>query len=109
MNFKKEILDILEEHNKTINDIEFITITEIDFSKGEIVYTSMSIENAIEDIFNKFDFEYDNGYGASEIPDIKIVGKDWWLEHGGEWWEFKTLPVKPSKLIRMEDMNWWRE
>lgn len=115
MNFKKETLDMLEKHNKTINDIEFITITKIDFSnsKGEIVYTSMCIENDIKDIFNKFDFEYDNGYGDSEIPDIKIVGKDWWLERyeydGSEWWEFKTLPVKPSKLIRMEDMNWWRE
>jgi len=45
--------------------------------------------------------EYDSGYGATKVAkDLVIVGEDWWLErceyNGSEWWEFKTLPVKPK-------------
>ena len=54
--------------------------------------------------FDKFkeiaDFEYDDGYGGAEIPDVRIVGSNWWLERGeydgSEWWEFKTIPQKPN-------------
>ena len=45
---------------------------------------------------------YDSGYGSNEIPmNLVIVGDNWWLERaeydGSEWWEFKTLPIKPDK------------
>lgn len=42
-------------------------------------------------------FNYDNGYGGSEIEgSLLIVGDTWWLERGeydgSEWWEFKEHP-----------------
>ncbi len=47
------------------------------------------------------DFYYDDGFGIEEIQlDLKIVGKDWWLERdeydGSERWVFKKLPVMPK-------------
>jgi len=57
------------------------------------------------------DFEYRVGFGAQEINfDLMIVGDDWWLERheydGSEWWEFKTLPKKPSvKGIAIDDIK----
>lgn len=41
--------------------------------------------------------EYNNGFGKQEIAtDLKIVGKDWWLERyeydGAEEWAFKQMP-----------------
>ena len=47
-------------------------------------------------------FKYDRGYVGQEIHGgLKVVGDDWWLERGeydgSEWWEFKSLPEKPSK------------
>ena len=48
--------------------------------------------------------QYDAGYGSSEVFDnLKIVGKDWWLERreydGSEWWVYKEYPKKPSNKI----------
>jgi hypothetical protein len=45
--------------------------------------------------------DYDSGYGSCEVAtDLIIVGNNWWLERheydGSEWWEFKTVPIKPS-------------
>lgn len=47
-------------------------------------------------------FEYDRGYGADFIDrNLKIVGDSWWMERheydGSEWWEFKTLPIRPRE------------
>lgn len=47
-------------------------------------------------------FEYDAGYGGSNIDlSLYIVGDNWWLERaeydGSEWWAFKTLPTRPEK------------
>lgn len=44
-------------------------------------------------------FNYDDGYGCTEInSNLKIVGDNWWLEReeydGAEWWTFKTMPQK---------------
>lgn len=55
--------------------------------------------------FEKFkelakNINYDSGYGSAEVNDIVIVGDNWWLERGeydgSEWWEFKTIPIKPD-------------
>ena len=54
-------------------------------------------------IFKKIaDFEYDSGYGGAEIDRALVIcGDDFWLERreydGSEWWEFKSLPVRPKK------------
>ena len=47
---------------------------------------------------------YDAGYGWPLITDgCMIVGDGWWLERheydGSEWWEFKTIPHKPDKVM----------
>lgn len=88
MNLKQETLDVLERHNKKIEDILWIGGDDFTIS--------------IDDFFRKADREYDKGYGSQKVAtDLKIVGDDWWLERheydGSEWWEFKTKPVKPSK------------
>lgn len=60
-------------------------------------------------------FEYNSGYGRTEInSNLQIVGDNWWLERGeydgSEWWEFKTLPNKiekgkPLKKIKGEEYD----
>ena len=64
--------------------------------------------------WNKFapiaNIDYDSGFGGTEVSeDLLVVGKDWWLERheydGSEWWEFKTLPVKPKKLIKLKALT----
>ena len=55
------------------------------------------------DLFWKLaDVNYDNGYGANEVPeDLIVCGNNWWLERheydGAEWWEYKTLHKRPVK------------
>jgi len=98
MNLLKETLEILEENNKTEKDVLFVEY------EGYIT-------------FEKFkeisDFEYDSGFGGAEIPDINVVGKDWWLERGeydgSEWWEFKTIPKKPKNRNLNPKLNYRRE
>ena len=85
INFKEETIRELEKHGYTVNDINWIGTSK----------TRLSIVN----FFKIADFEYDDGYGAAEIPtNLKIVGDNWWLERhdydGAEWWEFKTMPSK---------------
>lgn len=46
-------------------------------------------------------FVYDAGFGGPEINEsLRIIGDNWWLERheydGSEWWEYKTLPLKPK-------------
>lgn len=58
---------------------------------------------------SKADEEYDNGYGGNEVQDkLVIVGSDWWLERGeydgSEWWEFKSLPKKPSGVKKLANL-----
>jgi len=50
-------------------------------------------------------FDYNNGFGGQEVAeDLKIVGKDFWLERheydGSEWWEYKEMPEKTKKTIK---------
>lgn len=82
--------DILEENGKTIEDILWVGSAD-----GYI---------EIEEFLKCADFEYDDGYGSPQIAqDLVVVGEDWWLERheydGSEWWEFKSLPQKPTRLI----------
>lgn len=52
------------------------------------------------------DVEYDNSFGYTKVAlDLVVVGEDWWLERHeywyendcSGWWEFKRMPVKPTK------------
>lgn len=85
INFKTETLDALSENNKTENDVIGVYENELD----------QWLE--WEEFKRRADFYYDNGYGGEEINmDLKIIGKDWWLERrsydGAEWWEFQQMP-----------------
>lgn len=84
VNFLKETTDVLVKHNKSWCDVHFIR-------------TNIVQVKDIEKFKKSMDFEYDNGYGAEEIPlDLIVAGKDWWIERheydGSEWWEYKSIP-----------------
>lgn len=85
----RETIDVIHENKKKLEDVLWVGsedygyITWVEFAK--IADTT----------------EYNNGYGGAEIAtDLVVVGKDWWLERheydGSEWWEYKSLPVKPE-------------
>ena len=102
-NLYKEIVDILKDHNKTINDIKFISM-DISESWTESNIVNIDINNFLSIAKTT---NYDDGYGGTEIPeDLKIVGDNWWLERheydGSEWFEFKTLPNKPTKTVYID-------
>ena len=92
MNLLKETIEELKIHGKTIQDIVWVGDRKI----------SIPIEHFLE----LADVEYDNGYGGEEVyMDLLVVGTDWWLERGtydgSEWWEFKSLPIKPTKTHKV--------
>lgn len=87
-NLLQETTGTLRSYNKTWDDVLWIGGSE--FTIG------------IEDFKRLANREYDDGYGSAEVAqDLKIVGKDWWLKRseydGSEWWDYMTLPIKPSE------------
>lgn len=87
MSLLKETLRVLESNGKTPQDVKWVGTEDTSGTWDQFA------ENA--------DFDYDSGYGSAEVAeDLKVVGKDWWLERGeydgSEWWAFKTLPTKPE-------------
>lgn len=86
MNLLQETTEKLMNHDKTWNDVLWIGGSDFTISMGDF----KSLANR----------EYDDGYGSQIVAqDLKIVGKDWWLERreydGSEWWDYMTLPIKP--------------
>jgi len=86
INFLEETKNKLAENGKNIFDVLW-------YGTKDFV-----ISNDIQQLFS---FDYDDGFGGTEIPvELIIVGEDWWMERheydGGEWWEFKQMPVKPK-------------
>lgn len=97
-NFYEETLRVLKSNGKTPNDIRWIGTDDKRF--------------LTTDIKHLFNFEYNNGFGLESINrDLKVVGDDWWLERheydGSEWWEFKTMPSKPTKVGKINLRNDW--
>lgn len=85
-NLLEETAEKLMTHNKTWDDVLWIGCSEFTIS--------------IEDFKRLANREYDDGYGSPEVAqDLKIVGKDWWLERyeydGSEEWVYKSYPKKP--------------
>ena len=84
-NLKQETLDALAENGKTIDDVRWI---------------GNGTEIPIDEFLKVADRVYDDGFGGAEVQHIYVVGDYWWLERGeydgSEWWEFKTLPKKPT-------------
>lgn len=93
-----ETMLFLAEHEKTVDDIIFVT-------DGNAYCSADDFKMMANDYY------YDKGFGIQHINrDLKIVGFDWWLERheydGSEWWEFKKLPTMPksySKNIKIEE------
>ena len=104
MNLAEETLEILEKNGLKKSDVLY--------AQGNDYW--ITAEN-FWDVAK--DTEYDNGWGAPEVAcDLKVVGKDWWLERddydGTEWWEFKKYPEKPQeraevkRLARSDGWAW---
>lgn len=95
----KETIDVFTSEGKKEEDVLWVGLC----SGKDKFYKKTSW-----DAFKKVaDFDYESGFGAHEINDsLIIVGVDWWLERheydGSEWWEFKTLPLKPSETIKIK-------
>lgn len=87
----QETIEILNDNGKSPTDVEWV-------GKYDGYYTWKEFEKQAKDI------RYDSGWGYPEINmSLVVVGKDFWLERheydGSEWWEFKTLPIKPDKKV----------
>lgn len=90
MNLLKETLEALKESGRSFDDVLWIGSQDGYMSK--------------ELFLRLADVEYDSGFGGQEVArDLVLVGKSWWLERGeydgSEWWEFKSLPIKPYTEI----------
>lgn len=90
INFYEETIDALKDKGKTMDDVVWIGGNSFEMPK----------ENFIELARKQI---YDSGYGGQEMPtDIKVVGKDFWLERaeydGAEWWEYKEFPIRPNEI-----------
>lgn len=97
-NLLKETIKCLHDNDKTEVDVLWVGRNYYDYKIKEYV----CYKNTWEDFCLKANFEYDGGYGSTEIPmDLIVVGKDFWLERheydGSEWWEFKAMPIEPKE------------
>ena len=87
-NLLEETIKEIKEYGHTIHEVKFVTDGDVycnweDFAR------------------NTKNYNYDAGFGGTEVNiNLKVVGKDWWLERheydGSEWWEYKSLPIAPS-------------
>lgn len=110
MNLYLETIKCLKEHNKTWDDVEFITS---DYNPKLHRYESCDSDSKIYKldplifILLAKNTNYDDGYGCVEInPSLCIVGKDWWMTRdsydGSEWWSFHTKPQLSDKVITID-------
>lgn len=109
MNLLTETLELLKRQGKSPENVQWVGVKERDFLDFFPSLNTPPKDKAVPigswGEFAAFaDFDYNDGYGGNEINgDLVIVGDDWWLERveydGSEWWEFKTLPKKPSKIV----------
>ncbi len=97
-NLLEETIDFLMEHNLKPEDVDYI-------KKGKKACSWHEFSNLAKDL------NYDDGFGRRVIPlNLKIVGKDWWLERseydGAEGWNFKHFPIKVqnSELMTKRDL-----
>ena len=86
MNLKKETI----EHIGNM-DVKYIRVIQ---QKG--LYDKKVYEGTLNEVINKLDFYYDNGYGSKEIEGYIWYTDNSWSERfeydGAEWWEYKSCP-----------------
>lgn len=92
MNAYKELLDTLQEINKTENDISNISILMED-ENGKLY----KIVNNITEINKLKSINYYDGYGCQELFGFIIFRDNSWLERyeydGSERWEYKSVKI----------------
>lgn len=96
VNLYDELIEALDKNDKKLSDIKWIGVM------GEGCFDTKQFLKIAKE------FSYDSGFGLIEINEqLIVVGKDWWLERheydGSEWWEFKTMPVKPDNILKGTD------
>ncbi len=89
MNLLKETKRILDDYDKSMDDVLWIGRSDYEIPKEEFIVLA--------------DKEYNNGYGAQIVAaDLIVCGEDFWLERaeydGAEWWEFKQYPIRPGVI-----------
>ena len=91
MNAKDELLEVLEETGKCIEDIEFLHIYVENWDEKPLIYIAVS----------QLDFNYDSGFGGQELFGYVVFKDKTWLERGeydgSEWWEYKKCPSKGER------------
>lgn len=105
-NLLVETLEIIADHDKTADDVRWC-LWEATPSIWRIPTASTFF--TWDDFAELANVTYDSGYGGHKVPlGLKIVGDDWWLERheydGSEWWEFKTLPVRPATYSKPDSI-----
>lgn len=108
INLLKETIECINENGKQTSDVLWVGRDYHKYKTKE----NICYKTTWDDFCLKANFEYDDGYGGTEIPmDLIVVGKDFWLERheydGSEWWEFKTMPVEPEETRELEFYNGW--
>lgn len=103
-NALEEIKEVLEENNKTIDNIIAIRVT---LDKGNYIYDLIKI-HTLEDLQN---LNYNRGYGRQELFGIILLDDNDWLERhhdsdGAEWWEYRINPHLDDNLV---DLKKWLE
>ena len=96
-NLLQETILTLKDNNKTTTNILWV---------GSVDFGYFSWQEFAEIAKNT---NYDSGYGGQEVAsDLLIVGKDFWLERyeydGSECWEFKQIPKKSKRYIKIKDL-----
>lgn len=99
-NLLAETLEIMKIHNKSPIDVRWVGV--LDPAYLRVIRIGEEFVGSWDDFQKWADFEYNDGYGGAEVnAHLHIVGDNWWLERGeydgSEWWEFKTLPLKPNE------------
>lgn len=93
MNLFKETDEALDEQGYDWSDVRWVGSPDMKFPA---VSEFMKVAKATE---------YDEGYGAQEVPfDLIIMLKDGtWFERaeydGSEWWVYMRKPIEPSEVI----------
>ena len=92
MNLLQETIQILKEHNKTLQDVLWIGSSITDGSSYRL-----NTRTTVEDFVIRANQNYDDGYGREEVNmGLIVVGENFWLERheydGSEWWEYKEMP-----------------
>ena len=97
INAKEELLEMLSNNNKKIEDIKVLSIVHKwywDYGEDDDDKNYLQIENINIDVL---DFEYGNGYGGQRLFGIILFNDNTWLERGeydgSEWWEYKSPPT----------------